>query len=253
MVSHEAALPADQPAKMSLPVMFGLSVAAVGTFAWLWGLERALLMAVVIIVHEAGHALAMRMVGIRIEGITLVPFLGGVAIPAEPILHDGKHGFVALMGPVFSLATTLAFLLAGELMGEPRLVLAALVSATINLLNLVPVLPFDGGKVVSLSLAPFSRRLARLIAIGGAAALAVVGLRFAWMARDVMLALIATLGLLPVLIVDADESETEPMQRPAAVLLLAAYAATIVAYIVLILVILNGGFTEHKFAVDWHL
>jgi len=49
---------------------------------------------------------------------------------------------------------------------------------------------------------------------------------------------------------DDDEAEPEPMQRWGAMLLLAGYATTIVAYVLLIQVIVDGDFDRFKFTVE---
>lgn len=102
----------------------------------------------IILIHEAGHAIAMRWVGQPVQGIYFVPFFGGVAVAAAPHATEGERGFVALMGPAFSMLTTGVFMLAWLDTQDPIMGQLALLSAILNGLNLAPVLPLDGGQVV---------------------------------------------------------------------------------------------------------
>ncbi len=91
----------------------------------------------------------MRMVGQPVQGIYFIPFFGGVAVAGAPHASQAERGFVALMGPGFSLITTAAFyLLWLESGGDPLWAELALASAILNGLNLAPVLPLDGGQIV---------------------------------------------------------------------------------------------------------
>ncbi|HRN83753.1 MAG TPA: hypothetical protein PK857_02955 [Hyphomicrobium sp.] len=122
------------------------------SFSYLFdGLFAAYLL-LILLIHEAGHALAMRWVGLPVQGIYFIPFMGGVAVAAAPHRNESERGFVALMGPGVSLITTALFLLAGALTGEHMFHQLAFVSAILNGLNLAPVLPLDGGHVMESAL-----------------------------------------------------------------------------------------------------
>lgn len=122
------------------------------SFSYLTDWTFAAVLLALLIVHEAGHALAMRSVGLPVQGIYFVPFMGGVAVSAAPHRSEGERGFVALMGPGFSLFTTALFLAAAHVTGEALFHQLAFVSAILNGLNLAPVLPLDGGHVVDAAL-----------------------------------------------------------------------------------------------------
>src|SRR5262245_43247584 len=138
-----------------------LSIAALLSFWYLLGWQDALLIAVVIVLHELGHAAAMRMVGIPVQGIYLIPFFGGAAVPKAAYDSQGQLGFIALMGPGFSLAPTLALAGLYYATGEAWLLHAALMFALINGFNLLPIYPLDGGLILNALLGSVSGRLAR--------------------------------------------------------------------------------------------
>jgi Zn-dependent protease len=206
-----------------------LAVAALASFSYLWGWQQALLISAIIILHELGHALAMLIVGIPVKGVYLVPFFGGAAIAAAPYRNEGQSGFVALMGPGFSLLSTLALAVAAKETGNPIFKTAADISAIINLINLAPIYPLDGGRVLKTVLVSMSRMLAQIVGLAGAAA----GFWIAWMFRDPLLGLFMLLGLLATLQIRKPSSVT-PMRWPGALLLLLAFVATIAAYVAIL-------------------
>ena len=207
------------------PNGLGLSLAALASFAWLWGARDALLIAGIIILHELGHALAMLMVGIPVKGIYLVPFFGGAAVAAAPYSREGQIGFVALMGPAFSLLPTAAFALAAPQTGSADFVKAAELSAIVNHLNLAPILPLDGGHVLKAALMSMSPAVAQIAGLAGAA----LGFWGAWTLRDPLLGIFVGLGLLITLQLKKARIKT-PMRWPLALGLLLAMFATIAAY-----------------------
>jgi Zn-dependent protease len=152
-----------------------LWIAAILSFWYLFGLAEALLLTVIVVLHELGHALAMRMVGLPVGFVTLVPFIGGMAAPKKPYESGFQHAFVALMGPGFSLVPTLA--LAGwyASSGEAWAGQAAFMFAFLNGVNLLPLYPLDGGVVANHLLGALDSRLGRAgawagVAVGVAAA-----------------------------------------------------------------------------------
>lgn len=113
----------------------------------------AVLLYGMIFLHELGHAWACRIVGVRVEGITIHAF-GGVCVFDARGLSVDDAAFIVVMGPMVNLALWAgAALLAGQSWTAPVHGLLGWI-ATLNLilavLNLVPALPTDGGQVFRL-------------------------------------------------------------------------------------------------------
>jgi len=144
-----------------------LWIAAILSFWYLFGLVEALLVAVIVVIHELGHALAMRMVGLPVGFVTLVPFIGGMAAPKKNYESSFQHAFVALMGPGFSLLPTLA--LTGWYVTNDQTWAghAAFMFAILNGMNLLPLYPLDGGVVLNHLLGAVDSRLGRAGAWAG--------------------------------------------------------------------------------------
>lgn len=205
-----------------------LALAAL-SFAAAWAmfgpLEAALLMGILLL-HELGHVAAMWLVGLPVKGIYFVPFIGAVSMSAGRERSDLESGFIALMGPLMSLAPTL-LLLAVHLNGGPVLAgAAALVAALLNLFNLLPVLPLDGGHVARVALRAVHPSVARAFGWIGL----IAGIALAAATGSYLLGFIIGLGALSLQKPAADDSELPPMSRRAALALALCFILAFVAY-----------------------
>jgi Zn-dependent protease len=206
-----------------------ISLLAIASFWYLLGLQAALIVSMVIILHELGHAAAMRIVGMKVKHIYLTPFVGGLAVARTPYRTDFQVGFVCLMGPGFSLIPTFAFLAAYLVLGGELLFQAAMTSAMLNAINLLPILPLDGGWVLQTILNAVSRRLAVVIAWIGVP----FGLLGLWWLKDQ--SMITALATLPIFLLSVaglyftttrKDSSTTAMSRVVAAGLCAGFILT---------------------------
>jgi Zn-dependent protease len=125
-----------------------------GSRYWILGLITALTFFVCIVLHELGHALMARRLGIPIRGITLFLFGGVAELEKEPKSAAGEF-IMAIAGPVVSAVLAGLFWLAGAFGAEAdwQPIVLAMLSylSVINLFllvfNLVPAFPLDGGRV----------------------------------------------------------------------------------------------------------
>ena len=138
----------------------------------LGGLALAAMLVLALLVHEFGHVLAFRLIGQPWGRIVFLPFLGAIAVPRLPYETQAQSVFSALMGPGFSCVLLLICFLAPELGVSAQIakIFAALgaVSAFLNLFNLLPVEPLDGGVALRSVLARLlgARAAVVLLALG---------------------------------------------------------------------------------------
>ncbi len=122
---------------------------------WIMGLTTALAFFVCVLLHELGHAVTARSLGMRINGITLFLF-GGVSELGEEPPSAGTEFLMAVAGPAVSLLLAVAFgalTAAGYNAGWPHPLVIVLgylaaVNAMVLVFNLVPAFPLDGGRVL---------------------------------------------------------------------------------------------------------
>ncbi|HXG76017.1 MAG TPA: site-2 protease family protein [Gaiellaceae bacterium] len=122
---------------------------SIAAYAWIWGLPFAVGFVVLLLVHELGHVLELRRQGVPASAPLFIPFLGAV-IGLKQLPDDAwKEAKVALAGPVVGSLGAAAFWAAGEAAGSDLLVALGFVGFFLNLLNLIPVLPLDGGRAAA--------------------------------------------------------------------------------------------------------
>ena len=122
-----------------------------GELKYVGGLALAVLLYLSVLAHEASHALVARRYHLPVSHITLQFFGGMTAIDGEPD-SPRQEFWVSVVGPLSSLAVALAAFLAslvapGGLIG---LALSGLAwtNLFVGIVNLVPGLPLDGGRIL---------------------------------------------------------------------------------------------------------
>lgn len=122
-----------------------------GPWKYVVGLAFAIALYLAILLHEGSHAVVARRFGFRVESITL-HFLGGATTIAGESKRPRQEFWIAVVGPLTSIGVGIAalglwFVLPDGLL---RLVVEGLAGSNliIGVLNLVPGLPLDGGRVL---------------------------------------------------------------------------------------------------------
>lgn len=192
----ETGVPDNRPYLwISAGVALITGIASVGAFGLSIGLWPALILVLALLVHEFGHLLAFRLIGQPWGRVVFLPFLGAVAVPRLPLESQGQSVFSALMGPGFSClvaaACGLPYFLAWP--SAPLFALAGLLIAGLNLFNLLPAEPLDGGVALRSVL---SRLIGKYAPLG----LVVIGLVIVMMGFFLGQLLLVLFGSLAVLV-----------------------------------------------------
>ena len=121
---------------------------AVWAYAMLWGLPFALGFVLLIFVHEMGHALVMKQQGIRAGAPVFIPFVGAVIAMKSLPRNAWVEALVGIGGPVLGSVGALVCLIVGWAGGSLFWYGLAYTGFLINLFNLIPISPLDGGRIV---------------------------------------------------------------------------------------------------------
>ncbi len=122
---------------------------AVGAYALFWGWWFGLGFAVLLLVHELGHVIWLRREGISASLPVFIPFMGAFVAMKEMPRNAYVEAKVGLAGPVLGSAGALVTLLWAEQVNSDLLRALAYLGFLLNLFNLIPVVPLDGGRAVS--------------------------------------------------------------------------------------------------------
>ena len=121
---------------------------SIAAYAWIWGLPFAIGFVILILVHELGHVIELRRQGVPTSAPLFIPFLGAV-IGMKQLPDDAwKEARVALAGPILGSVGAAVFWIAAEANGSELLMALAFVGFFLNLFNLIPIVPLDGGRAV---------------------------------------------------------------------------------------------------------
>ncbi len=153
-------------------------------YAFLLGPAGGLALLTLLFLHEIGHTIAYRIFGLGVSRIGFIPFFGAYAMAKKAPPNPWVHAWTALAGPAFGGLTSGLIWLLGAGFGHHGLEIAGWYGFLLNLFNLVPARPFDGGWIAS------SQRVVVwfLLSLGWFAASLVLG-------RSLILMLFAGLGV----------------------------------------------------------
>jgi Zn-dependent protease len=132
----------------------GTALVSVAAYALFWGWSFAVGFVLLLFVHEMGHVFQLRREGVKASSPMFIPFLGAV-IAARSLGENAlAEARVGLAGPVLGSVGALACLIVGETSGSQLFLALAYVGFFLNLFNLIPMLPLDGGRAMA-AMAPW--------------------------------------------------------------------------------------------------
>jgi Zn-dependent protease len=122
---------------------------SVAAYAWIWGWKFAVGFVLLLLVHEMGHVLELRRQGVPASAPLFIPFMGAV-VGMKQMPHDAwREAQVALAGPILGSIGALVVWGIGEWTGSDLLVALAFTGFFLNLFNLLPIVPLDGGRAMA--------------------------------------------------------------------------------------------------------
>src|SRR5437764_3980282 len=132
------------------------AIVSIVIYSFLFGWPFAVGLVALLFIHEMGHALVMKLKGLPVGGMIFIPMLGAAVLMSKMPKNAKDEAEVGIAGPIAgAIASSVCLFLA--LQSPVRSVWAPLAyfGFFMNLFNLIPVVPFDGGRV----LAAIDRRL----------------------------------------------------------------------------------------------
>lgn len=124
-------------------------IITVWIYATIWGWWFALGFVFLLFVHENGHMLAAKRIGLPVSKPVFIPFVGAFIAMKEMPKTARQEAIVGAGGPLVGTAGSLVCALAYWIIGNEYWLALAYVGFLINLFNLVPVGMLDGGRIVS--------------------------------------------------------------------------------------------------------
>ncbi len=186
---------------------------AIGAAGWDW--KFTLWIIPVLLFHEGGHWVAMRLFRYRNLRMFFIPMFGAAVTGQSWNVPGWKKALVSLAGPLPGIALGIVLGFAALVLNHAWLNQAALVLLLVNGLNLLPILPLDGGHVLQQTLFCRNRWLDgafRILAIAGMVLLGTFGgmkmLKYVAIAMALALPIVFKLGKV------TDEVRRQPLPPP---------------------------------------
>ena len=127
----------------------GTMLLSIFTYALVFGWQYAVGLVGLLFFHEMGHYLAARQRGLNVGVPCFIPFVGAWIELKEQPMDAETEAYVGIAGPMLgSAAAFVCYLLARET-NSPMLLALAYAGFMLNLFNLIPLSPLDGGRIVS--------------------------------------------------------------------------------------------------------
>ena len=135
--------------KLKLFTTSASMLVSIGAYALIWGWSFGVGFVLLLLVHELGHVVQLRREGIKASAPMFIPFLGALVAMKELPEDAAAEARVGLAGPVLGSIGALVPLGIYALTGNELFQALAFVGFFLNLFNLLPVLPLDGGRAMA--------------------------------------------------------------------------------------------------------
>jgi Zn-dependent protease len=135
--------------KLKLFTVAASMVVSIGAYALLWGWKFAVGFVLLLLVHELGHVLEARRQGLPVSAPLFIPFLGAAILLKGNPKDAWREAKVAIAGPILGSLGALVTWGLGEALDSELLIALAFTGFFLNLFNLLPIVPLDGGRIVA--------------------------------------------------------------------------------------------------------
>jgi Zn-dependent protease len=127
----------------------GTMLLSVALYAWVYGWRYAVGFVALMFVHEMGHYIAARQRGLNVGLPTFIPFVGAW-VELKDMPHDAEtEAYVGLGGPLLGTVGAIGCYFWARNTDSNLLLAIAYSGFFLNLFNLIPLSPFDGGRITA--------------------------------------------------------------------------------------------------------
>ena len=127
----------------------GTMLVSIGAYALIWGWKFAVGFVLLLLVHEMGHVIQLKREGVPASAPMFIPFLGAVVGMKRLPDDAAAEARVGLAGPILGSIGCLVPLALYQATGDELFQALAFTGFFLNLFNLAPVVPLDGGRAMA--------------------------------------------------------------------------------------------------------
>src|SRR5947209_4494591 len=140
--------------KLKLLTTSGTMLVSIAAYSLIWGWQFAIGLVLLLLVHEMGHVIQLRREGIKASAPMFIPFLGAVISAKSLGRNATAEARVGLAGPILGTIGAAVCIVIWQATGNNIWRALAFTGFFLNLFNLLPVVPLDGGRAMA-AMAPW--------------------------------------------------------------------------------------------------
>ncbi len=123
---------------------------SIWAYAMFWGWPFAVGFVALLFIHEMGHVAALRMQGIKATAPMFIPFMGAFIGMKQMPKDAFAEAVMAYGGPLLGTLGAIVCAVIGLLTDNPFWYALAMTGFLLNLFNLLPISPLDGGRIIGI-------------------------------------------------------------------------------------------------------
>lgn len=171
---------------------------SIGVYSMLFGWPYALAIVLLLFIHEMGHWIWMKCLGLAPKAPVFIPCVGAYVAMTKLPPDQATHAWVAIAGPLVGGIGCAVLYTAGIYSGNKWLIAAGSTGFFLNLIQLVPAKPLDGGFII--------QAVSRWLLIPGTVLLFAMAFRF----QSVLLLIISAISAFSLVKQFMHKPETQP-------------------------------------------
>lgn len=123
---------------------------SIAAYALFFGWPYAFGVVVLLLIHEMGHVIQLQREGIKASAPVFIPFMGALVAMKDVPTNAAQEARVGIAGPILGTVGVLGVFGLAKLFDDAPILLAlTFTGAMLNLFNLLPVSPLDGGRIAA--------------------------------------------------------------------------------------------------------
>ena len=141
-------------------------------------LQLLFLVVLILFIHEMGHFIAMKVFGYNGVNMFFIPLMGAMVTGEKDRISQSQRAIVVLAGPVPGVLIGCGIIAYAQTIGHTGAAIAGFMFLLINVLNLLPLDPLDGGKLIETLFFSSNEKIKQVFLITSVVIMVVAGVFF---------------------------------------------------------------------------
>lgn len=141
-------------------------------------LQVLFLVVLILFIHEMGHFIAMKVFGYNGVNMFFIPLIGAMVTGEKDKISQSQRAIIVLAGPVPGVLIGCALIAYAQTIGHTGAAVAGFMFLLINVLNLLPLDPLDGGKLIETLFFSSNEKIKQVFLITSVIIMVVAGVFF---------------------------------------------------------------------------